>query len=103
MISAAHWFQKAEPLVYATRADGIETVQGGHFVVVDGENGAVVAQAGVPDLPAFPRSSAKLIQGLPLVESGAASAYDLSAAHLSVACASHFGEQGHVDLVRSWL
>ncbi len=103
MISASQWFQKAEPLVYATRAGGVETVQGGHFVVVDGETGAAVQQAGVPDLPVFPRSSAKLIQGLPLVESGAADAYDLSAAHLSVACASHFGEPGHVELVRSWL
>ena len=65
MISASQWFQKAEPLVYATRAGGVETVQGGHFVVVDGETGAAVQQAGVPDLPVFPRSSAKLIQGLP--------------------------------------
>lgn len=103
MISASQWFQRAEPLVYATRADGIETVQGGHFVVVDAESSAVVHQAGVPELPVYPRSSAKLIQGLPLVESGAADAYALSDVHLSLACASHFGEAGHVDVVAGWL
>lgn len=103
MINAAQWFQRAEPLVFATRADSIETVQGGHFVAVEAETGAVVHQAGMPELPAFPRSSAKLIQGLPLVESGAADAFALSDVHLALACASHFGEPGHVAVVQSWL
>jgi len=103
MISAAQWFRQAEPLVYATRADGIETVQGGHFVVVDAEHGGVVDSAGLPELPAFPRSSAKLVQALPLVESGAADAFTLSTQHLALSCASHFGEPGHDELVRDWL
>jgi len=103
MYSAAQWFQKAEPLVYATRADGVETVHGGHYVVVEAETGAVMHQAGVPELSVYPRSSAKFIQGLPLVETGAADAFALSGVHLSLACASHFGEPGHVEVVQSWL
>ncbi len=103
MISAAQWFREAEPLVYATRGDGIETVQGGHFAVVDAETGAVVDSAGRADGAAFPRSSAKLIQALPLIESGAADAFALTPRHLAIACASHFGEPGHEDLVLSWL
>lgn len=38
-----------------------------------------------------------------LVESGASDHFDLSDAELSLACASHQGEQMHQDLVKSWL
>ena len=103
MISAADWFRSAEPLTFTTRADGVETVQGGHFAVVEAESGALVAQAGRIDLPAFPRSSLKFIQALPLVESGAADAFNLSPSHLTLACASHYAEEGHVALVEQWL
>jgi len=103
MIEAAQWFRQAEALTYTTRADGIETVHGGHFCVVDGETGAVMHSAGIPELPVFPRSSLKFIQALPLVESGAADAFALSETHLALSCASHYGEAGHATLVQSWL
>jgi L-asparaginase II len=37
------------------------------------------------------------------VETGAADAFNLSPAEISLACASHSGERQHVDRVRAWL
>ena len=103
MTDPKHWFRAAEPLTYTTRADELETVHGGHCSVVDGATGREVLSLGDPSLTAFPRSSLKFIQGLAMVETGAADAFALDQRHLSLGCASHFGETGHVELVRSWL
>ena len=51
----------------------------------------------------FPRSAIKLIQALPLVESGAAGATRLGDVELALACASHGGEPRHVAAVEAWL
>jgi L-asparaginase II len=51
----------------------------------------------------YPRSSCKMIQALPLVESGAADAAGLTAAHLALACASHQGAAVHTGMVTRWL
>jgi L-asparaginase II len=51
----------------------------------------------------FPRSAIKLLQALPLIESGAADRFALSAAELALACASHGGEPGHVATVERML
>ena len=49
------------------------------------------------------RSSLKPVQAFPLVATGAAKAFDLSAEHVALACASHSGEPVHTDLIASWL
>jgi len=51
----------------------------------------------------LPRSSSKMIQALPLVESGAADAFGLTPEHLALACASHQGAAIHSDRVMRWL
>ena len=63
----------------------------------------IVAMWGDGDRPTHPRSSIKLLQALPLVESGAADAFALSPPELALACASHQGEPDHLDAVRAWL
>ena len=45
----------------------------------------------------FPRSAAKLMQALPLVESGAAHRAGLTPEQLALACASHGGESAHIQ------
>jgi L-asparaginase II len=72
----------------------------GHAVIC-GPGGAVVEAWGDPAAVIFPRSSCKMIQALPLVESGAADG--LSDAHLALACASHQGAAFHVGMARRWL
>jgi L-asparaginase II len=54
---------------------------------------------GEPELVVLPRSSIKMIQALPLVESGA----ELSTEQLALACASHQGAPMHTDRVTRWL
>jgi len=72
------------------------------FAVVD-PAGKVVLSGGDIARPVYARSSAKPLQALPLVESGAAAAFDLSDTELALACASHSGEPRHVAAVRAWL
>lgn len=61
--------------------------------------GELVDSHGDPARPTLPRSASKPIQALPLVLSGAADAFGFSAAELALACASHSGEPGHVEVV----
>jgi L-asparaginase II len=82
-------------LVEATRGGIVETRHRGAVAVCDADGG-VVWSVGKIDDPVFPRSAAKLIQALPLVESGAADRYSLTDRELALACASHSAEDDHV-------
>ncbi|MAQ85977.1 MAG: L-asparaginase [Maritimibacter sp.] len=92
----------AEALVEVWRGDLLESVHAGHAVVCD-STGAIVEAWGDPDKIIYPRSSAKMIQGLPLMDSGAADAAGLGTEHLALACASHQGAPEHTERVERWL
>jgi L-asparaginase II len=89
-------------LVEAWRGDNVESFHRGAMAVVDAD-GALVASLGDIDRPVFPRSAIKLLQALPLVESGAADSLQLSDAELALACASHNGEPAHTQGAASML
>ncbi|MBK1687907.1 asparaginase [Rubrivivax gelatinosus] len=89
-------------LVEALRGGAVESFHRGAWAVVDAD-GDVVASAGDIDRPIFPRSAVKLLQALPLVESGAAERYGLNDEQLAIACASHNGEPRHVAVAASML
>jgi L-asparaginase II len=89
------------PLVDIWRADLVESRHRGHAVIADADG--IVASWGLPGAIIYPRSSCKMIQALPLVESGAAKAAGLGAEELALACASHEGGAIHVDRVGRWL
>ncbi|OYX26798.1 MAG: L-asparaginase [Rhodobacterales bacterium 32-66-7] len=89
------------PMVEAWRGDLLESRHLGHAVIW-GPSG-IEAAWGDPETVIFPRSSAKMIQALPLVESGAADAARLTEADLAFACASHQGEARHVQRAGDWL
>jgi L-asparaginase II len=80
----------------------LECVHRGSAVICR-PDGAVVAAWGDPARAILPRSSCKMVQALPLVESGAADAAGLGDRHLALACASHSGAHVHTDLALSWL
>ncbi|WP_099865160.1 asparaginase [Pararhizobium haloflavum] len=84
-------------LVEVTRGTKVESRHRGAVVAVDGA-GKVVFSAGDVEAPVFPRSAVKAMQALPLMESGAADAYGFGNRELALACASHSGEEAHVDL-----
>jgi L-asparaginase II len=89
-------------LVEAWRGDIVESFHRGAFAVVDAE-GALVASAGDIERPVYPRSAIKVLQALPLVESGAADRFGLADEELALACASHEGEAVHVRTAASVL
>ncbi len=90
------------PLVDVLRNGLEESVHRGAYAVVDGD-GRLVAAEGNVERTILPRSSYKLMQAIPLVESGAADAFGLSDAELSIACASHTAMREHVKTVKAWL
>ncbi len=89
-------------LVEVWRGSLLESVHQGHAVVCDGD-GQITAAWGDPATVIYPRSSCKMIQALPLIESGAAAAHGLGPAQLALACASHNGAAIHTDPVTQWL
>ncbi|MCT4555049.1 MAG: asparaginase [Pelagimonas sp.] len=91
----------AAPLAEIHRGPFAESVHLGHAVISD-MNGVVEAW-GDPDYVTLPRSSAKMIQALPLITSGAAKSYGLTQRQLGFACASHQGAPIHVEAAAAWL
>ena len=90
------------PMVEIWRGPVVESQHTGHAVICD-ETGQIVQAWGNPDQVVYPRSSAKMIQALPLVESGAAAAFGLGPEHLALACASHNAAAIHTNRVTAWL
>ncbi len=91
-----------EILAAAFRGELEDLAYTGHIVVVD-RNGTVVHSCGDPEQVVFARSSAKLLQALPVLESGAADHYGITDRELAVICSSHSGEDYHVEAVKGIL
>ncbi len=91
----------AVPVAELWRGGVLEGVHLGHAVICDA--GGVVEAWGNPQAVIFPRSSCKMIQALPLLETGAAAARGLSDAHLALSCASHQGAALHVEMAGRWI
>lgn len=89
-------------LVEALRGGVAESLHRGACAVVDAE-GQVLLAVGDITRPVFPRSAVKVLQALPLVESGAAEAFGLTDTELALACASHGGEARHAETSASML
>ncbi len=89
-------------MVELWRGGLLESAHCGHAVICDAAGGVIEAW-GDPGAVIFPRSSCKMIQALPLIESGAADAAGLTPAHLALACASHQGAALHTGMVTRWL
>lgn len=89
-------------LIEATRGPAVESRHRGAFAIVDAA-GEIVRSAGNSAMPVFPRSAAKPLQAIPLIETGAADRFGLTDKELALACASHKGEPAHVEAVEAWL
>lgn len=89
-------------LVETTRGPMVENRHRAAAAICSAE-GDIVEAWGDVDAPILPRSSIKIIQALPLIESGAAEAAGLTEQHLALACASHEGAAVHTVAVAEWL
>lgn len=93
-------------LVEVTRGAGasalVESRHRGAACVYD-STGALVLAWGNVEAPVFPRSTVKLLQAVPFLESGAADICQANFNELALACASHGGERAHVAVARAWM
>lgn len=89
-------------LVNLTRGPLVESCHRGALALVRADGDPVLALGDV-DSPIYPRSAIKVLQALPLVESGAAESAGLDDKELALACASHSGEPAHVETARQML
>ena len=90
------------PMAEIWRGDFLESIHMGHAVICNA-SGDIVQAWGDPDQVILPRSSSKMIQALPLVESGAAKSFGLTTDQLALSCASHNSAAIHTDRVATWL
>ena len=94
---------KHPPLtVEITRGPAVESRHAVHAVLMNGQ-GEITATFGDSRRLTFPRSCIKPLQAIPLMETGAAEAYNLSDTEIALACASHSGEEKHTSAVAQWL
>ncbi|WP_295553221.1 asparaginase, partial [Limnohabitans sp. Rim8] len=91
-----------EPLIELTRNGIPECMHMGALAVTDTE-GRVLAQVGNPHWLCFTRSTLKAMQALPLIQSGGVAHFGFTPSELALMCASHNGEEMHVEQVSSIL
>jgi L-asparaginase II len=92
----------SETIVRVWRGSLTESIHRGHIAVVN-KNGELQYSLGDPYFTTFARSTAKLIQAIPIIESGAAERFGFTEAEIALFCASHNGEEEHVATVLSIL
>jgi L-asparaginase II len=92
----------SEIFVEITRGPFPESVHRGAAVICT-PDGEIVESWGDADRVMLPRSACKMLQALPLVESGAADAAGLGTEQLALSCASHNGAEIHTSRVNAWL
>lgn len=89
-------------IVRVYRGNITESIHRVHLAVVN-TKGSLLHGAGDPQLLTFARSTAKLIQALPVIESGAVDHFGLGDAEIALCCASHNGEAEHVSAAQGIL
>ena len=84
------------------RGSYLESVHTGMAVICDKE-GEISHQWGDPNALILPRSSAKMMQAIPLIISGAEQKFSIGDDLLALACASHNASKIHLSRVVGWL
>lgn len=91
-----------EQLAIVTRNQYIESIHYGYVCIVN-SSGKVLYNLGDYNTKIYFRSSAKPIQVIPLIQSGAAEALGFSKKEIAIACSSHSGQIIHQKTVEDIL
>ena len=92
----------SEVLIHVTRGNVVENLHRGDIAIVD-SNGSLIGAKGDHQKYTFMRSCAKPLQASAVLESGAASHYQLEDKEIAIMCASHYAENFHTQAVESIL
>ena len=93
---------KSQIMCEIWRGSYLESVHTGMAVICD-KDGEISHQWGNPNALILPRSSAKMIQAIPLIISGAEKKFSIGEDLLALACASHNAAEIHLSRVLGWL
>ncbi|GIW48656.1 MAG: asparaginase [Caloramator sp.] len=92
----------SEIFVEVTRGPLVECVHRGDAVVVD-KTGKVLAYSGDAYKLTYIRSAAKPIQTMNVILSGAADRFNFNDKEIAIMCASHYGEEFHINTLNEML
>ena len=87
-----------EVLAEVTRGGIVESLHLGHLIVLNSD-GTTYLSKGSPELAFYPRSAVKSLQASAMLKAG----LTVSDEELAIICASHSGNQIHIDLVTKML
>ena len=85
-------------LAEVTRGGVVESLHLGHLIVLNSD-GTTYLSKGSPELSFYPRSAVKSLQAAAMLKAG----LTVSDEELAIVCASHSGNQIHIDLVTKML
>lgn len=88
----------SEVLIKIYRGSLIENIYRGDIAVVD-KKGNPIFSVGDNKKITYWRSAAKPIQVMPVIYSGAADKYELTAQEIAIMTSSHSGEEEHIKLI----
>jgi L-asparaginase II len=86
-------------LIEVTRGERVESFHRGAVAVSRGPGPPLLAFGDVTR-PVYARSAIKMMQALPLIETGAADQFGFGDAEIALACGSHAGTERHVAVAR---
>ncbi len=87
-------------ITQVTRSGQVESFHVGYGVITDAE-GQIIKTYGDPHYSTYVRSSAKPLQALAVIRSGAYQDFHFTPEELAVICSSHSGEPVHTEWVES--
>ena len=94
--------KKLFPMIEILRNNHLESLHFGSAVVI-GPNNKLIFECGDIDGLIYPRSAMKMIQAIPLLDSGAVERYRISGEQIALSCSSHQGSVMHTSLIKNWL
>lgn len=89
-------------LVEVIRGQVVESRHFGDIAITDA-NGELQMSLGDAQRLTYARSAAKPLQALPLITSGAAEYFQMTEEEIAVTCASHHGEEMHLEIISRFL
>ena len=87
---------------YVTRGKIIESIHNSKCLIQDHNFKTIFSTNNNIDL-IYPRSSIKIFQAIPFINSGAHKKFDLTKKHIAISCSSHCGEIEHIKVLKQWV
>ena len=85
-----------------TRSNITESVHTSKILIVDNKNNIIISSGDDEDY-IYPRSSIKVFQALPFIQTNAEKRFNLNRKSIALSCSSHRGEAFHIKELEKWI